>query len=166
MVGIEPSAILGFRDEFKLLVPQEQWEPKLETQSLLFEEFIQGEWKDGHIGPEQFTSQHLDLKVHKHCHQKALGIPASSFDMLNIPTNYKPTLIPSGCCGMAGSFGFEKDKYELSMKIGELRLLPAVRNAGADTIIVANGTSCRHQIMDGTGRVAKHPITVLKEALR
>ena len=166
LVGIEPSAILGFRDEYKLLVSEEQWDPKLEEQSFLFEEFIQQEWKQGHIKPEQFTEAPLELKVHKHCHQKALGRPSASFDMLNIPTNYTPKLIPSGCCGMAGSFGFEQDKFELSMKIGELRLFPAVRKATSEVEIVANGTSCRHQILDGTGRIAKHPITLLKEALR
>jgi Fe-S oxidoreductase len=84
---------------------------------------------------------------------------------LNLPENYKVTIIPSGCCGMAGSFGYEKDKYEVSTQIGEQTLFPAVRKATKETIIAANGTSCRHQIKDGTNRSAKHPVTILREAL-
>ena len=84
---------------------------------------------------------------------------------MNLPENYKVTIIPSGCCGMAGSFGYEKEHYEVSMQIGEQTLFPAVRKASEETCISANGTSCRHQIKDGTGRVAKHPISILKEAL-
>ena len=82
-----------------------------------------------------------------------------------LPENYQVTIIPSGCCGMAGSFGYEKEHYEVSMQIGEQTLFPAIRKASIDTLIVANGTSCRHQIKDGTSRVALHPITILKEAL-
>ena len=86
--------------------------------------------------------------------------------MLSIPVNYEVEEIPSGCCGMAGSFGFEKEHYEMSQKIGEMVLFPAVRNASKETIISAPGTSCRHQIKDGTGVVAKHPIEVLFYALK
>ena len=89
----------------------------------------------------------------------------SSFAVLNLPKNYKVTIIPSGCCGLAGSFGYEKEHYEVSMQIGEQTLFPAVRKAANDTIIAANGTSCRHQIKDGTNREAKHPISILREAL-
>ena len=85
--------------------------------------------------------------------------------MLNLPKNYKVTIIPSGCCGMAGSFGYEKEHFEVSMQIGEQTLFPAIRKASEDVIIAANGTSCRHQIKDGTGRLAKHPVTILREAL-
>src|SRR5690606_9815962 len=104
-------------------------------------------------------------KLHGHCHQKALSNQKTTFDTLNLPKNYSVTIINSGCCGMAGSFGYEAEHYEVSMKIGELRLFPAVRKAEKGTIIAANGTSCRHQIFDGTSIVAKHPITILKEAL-
>ena len=89
----------------------------------------------------------------------------SSFTVLNLPKNYKVTIIPSGCCGMAGSFGYEKEHYEVSMQIGEQKLFPAIRKASEEVVISANGTSCRHQIKDGTQREAKHPITILKEAL-
>jgi Fe-S oxidoreductase len=88
-----------------------------------------------------------------------------SHRLLTLPANYKVEIIPSGCCGMAGSFGYEKEHYELSMKIGELVLFPAVRNANDHAIIAAPGTSCRHQVKDGTGRVALHPVEVLYEAL-
>jgi Fe-S oxidoreductase len=89
-----------------------------------------------------------------------------TFDLLNFPKGYSPRLIPSGCCGMAGSFGFEKQHYSVSQKMAELQLLPAVRRAEKDTVIVANGTSCRHQIRDGAHKTAVHPITALRWALR
>jgi Fe-S oxidoreductase len=133
--------------------------------TLLIEEFIQQEIELGNIKSDQFTSEHKTIKYHGHCHQKALANQKSSFDVLNLPVNYKVTIIPSGCCGMAGSFGFEKEHYDISMQIGEQTLFPAIRKASEDTIIAANGTSCRHQIKDGTGKTAKHPITILKEAL-
>ena len=88
-----------------------------------------------------------------------------TFDLLNIPQNHEVTLIPSGCCGMAGSFGYEAEHYELSMNVGELTLFPALRKAASEVIIAANGTSCRHQIKDGTKRLASHPISILKQAL-
>ena len=90
---------------------------------------------------------------------------SSSFAVLNLPKNYKVTIIPSGCCGMAGSFGYEKEHYDISMQIGEQTLFPAIRNASEDITISANGTSCRHQIKDGTQREALHPVTILKNAL-
>ena len=89
----------------------------------------------------------------------------ASFQVLNIPTNYSVTIINSGCCGMAGSFGYEKEHYKVSMQVGEDTLFPKIRNCSSDTEIAASGTSCRHQIFDGTKRTAKHPITLLKEAL-
>jgi Fe-S oxidoreductase len=85
--------------------------------------------------------------------------------LLSIPVNYKVDVIPSGCCGMAGSFGYEEEHFDVSMKVGELVLFPAVRNSSADTIIAAPGTSCRHQIKDGTGRTALHTLEVLYDAL-
>ena len=90
----------------------------------------------------------------------------SSFAMLNLPKNYAVTIINSGCCGMAGSFGYEKEHYEVSMQVGEDTLFPKLRNTGQDVSIAAAGTSCRHQIYDGTGRKALHPATILREALK
>ncbi|MBP5589305.1 MAG: FAD-binding oxidoreductase, partial [Bacteroidales bacterium] len=113
-----------------------------------------------------FTSEERKILLHAHCQQKAIASSASTIEMLSIPVNYEVEEIPSGCCGMAGSFGFEKEHYEMSQKIGELVLFPAVRNASKETIISAPGTSCRHQIKDGTGVEAKHPIEVLFSALK
>ncbi len=165
LVGIEPSAILGFRDEFLRLANDKASAQNIAKHTYLVEEFLATEFEKGHITPQQFTKDEKKLKVHVHCHQKALSQQKVTFDILNIPENYHPTLIPSGCCGMAGSFGYEKQHYDVSMKIGELRLFPAVRKALDTTVIVANGTSCRHQIMDGTGREALHPVSVLRKAL-
>ncbi|WP_296385603.1 FAD-binding and (Fe-S)-binding domain-containing protein [Winogradskyella sp.] len=165
LVGIEPSAILTFKDEYLKLADDKETAKFIAKHTFLIEEFIQQEIELENIKPDQFTQEAKSIKYHGHCHQKALANQKSSFDILNLPANYKVTIIPSGCCGMAGSFGYEKEHYDVSMQIGEQTLFPAVRKASKDTIIAANGTSCRHQIKDGTGRLAKHPITILKEAL-
>jgi len=137
----------------------------LSKNCLLIEEFLKKEIALGNIKSSSFTSENKEIKIHTHCHQKALSNSAVTFDVLNLPTNYKVRIITSGCCGMAGSFGYEKEHYEISMNIGEQSLFPAVRKCSDSTIISANGTSCRHQIFDGTKRQAKHPVTILKEAL-
>jgi len=165
LIGIEPSAILTFKDEYLKLVDDRKAAQSIAKYTFLIEEFIQNEIELGNITSNQFTKESKSIKFHGHCHQKALLNQKSSFDVLNLPENYKVTIIPSGCCGMAGSFGYEKEHYNVSMQIGEQTLFPAIRKTSEDTIISANGTSCRHQINDGTGRVAKHPITILKEAL-
>jgi Fe-S oxidoreductase len=131
----------------------------------LIDEFIAAEIEKGNITSKQFTREKKSIKLHGHCQQKALASVASSVKLLSLPENYTVETIPSGCCGMAGSFGYEKEHYELSMKIGELVLFPAVRNAADDVIIAAPGTSCRHQVKDGTGRKALHPVEVLWDAL-
>jgi Fe-S oxidoreductase len=113
-----------------------------------------------------FTERKARVLLHGHCQQKAIASTAPTLRILSIPQNYRVDEIPSGCCGMAGSFGFEKEHYEISMKVGELVLFPAVREAGKETILAAPGTSCRHQILDGTGRQALHPVEVLYEALK
>ncbi|MGJ8550319.1 FAD-binding and (Fe-S)-binding domain-containing protein [Winogradskyella wichelsiae] len=165
LIGIEPSAILTFKDEYLKLAGDKEAAKSIARHTFIIEEFIQQEIELGHITSDQFTKEAKTIKFHGHCHQKALANQKSSFDILNLPANYKVTIIPSGCCGMAGSFGYEKEHYDVSMQIGEQTLFPAVRKASGDTQIAANGTSCRHQIKDGTGRIAKHPITILKEAL-
>jgi Fe-S oxidoreductase len=166
LVGIEPSAILGFRDEYLRLVDDREGAQHVSEHSYLIEEFLASEIEKGAITASQFTSEVKNIKIHAHCHQKALSNQKVTFDILNLPENYTPTIIPSGCCGMAGSFGYEKKHYDVSMKIGELKLFPSVRKAPENTYIAANGTSCRHQIKDGTGRKALHPVTILKRALR
>jgi FAD/FMN-containing dehydrogenase/Fe-S oxidoreductase len=167
MIGIEPSAILGFRDEVLDLVPSHLLESAkmLAKNSLLVDEFVAREADLGNIRSDAFVSDSRQIKLHGHCHQKALASLTPTVKMLELPKNYRVQLIPSGCCGMAGSFGYEKEHFDLSMKIGGLVLFPAVRSAPADTLIAAPGTSCRHQIKDGTGRIAHHPIEILHNAL-
>ena len=167
MIGIEPSAILTFRDEYPDLCDNglKKKAELLAEATMTFEEFISRENLAGRISSDRFTQNKAEIKVHGHCHQKALSSMKSLTDVLSIPKNYEVEAIPSGCCGMAGSFGYEKDHYDVSMKIGELVLFPAVREAHGDVLVVAPGTSCRHQIKDGTGTMALHPVEVLWEAL-
>jgi len=131
----------------------------------MYDEFMMQEVTAGRIGPENFTSEHRTIKLHGHCHQKALSSVEISRKMLSLPINYSVEEIGSGCCGMAGSFGYEKEHYTLSMQVGELVLFPEIRKALPDVMIAAAGTSCRHQIMDGTGRRAFHPAEILFHAL-
>ena len=121
--------------------------------------------KKGNIGKKQFTAEPKHIKLHGHCQQKAIASTEPLKMILSLPEHYTVEEIPSGCCGMAGSFGYEKEHYELSMKVGELVLFPAVRSTARETLVVAPGTSCRHQIMDGTGTTAYHPAEVLFDAL-
>ncbi|MFV8282166.1 FAD-binding and (Fe-S)-binding domain-containing protein [Christiangramia marina] len=165
LLGVEPSAILSFRDEYLRLADDKKSANELSENCFIIEEFLKQELAVGNIRKEQFTNQAAVIKIHGHCHQKALSNTSRTFDILNIPENYKVTIIPSGCCGMAGSFGYEKEHYEISMRIGENSLFPAIRKSNESTIISANGTSCRHQIKDGTGRIAQHPVSILYKAL-
>jgi FAD/FMN-containing dehydrogenase/Fe-S oxidoreductase len=167
LIGIEPSAILSFRDEYVDLANDDQFETarQLAKNVFMIDEFIAGEIEKGRISKEQFTKERKMVKLHGHCQQKAISSLVPSVKLLSLPENYAVEIIPSGCCGMAGSFGYEKEHYELSMKIGGLVLFPAVRSQPADVIIAAAGTSCRHQVKDGTGRKALHPVEVLWDAL-
>ncbi|MFM8803961.1 MAG: (Fe-S)-binding protein, partial [Planctomycetia bacterium] len=167
LVGIEPSAILGFRDEYPDLVPERlaAAAKRLATRALLIDEVLAREAAAGRIGAASFTEQPRRIRLHGHCHQKALSSLAATTQALSLPRNYSVETIPSGCCGMAGSFGYEREHFELSLQIGELVLFPAVRAAPAEVLIAAPGTSCRHQIKDGTGRTALHPVEILHAAL-
>jgi Fe-S oxidoreductase len=166
LVGIEPSAILTFRDEYPDLVGDEYVEDakKLAQNALQFDEFIAREIELKHISRDVFTKKKKLIKLHGHCQQKAISSMVPTKKMLSLPENYTVQLIPSGCCGMAGSFGYEKEHYDISMQIGELVLFPTVRQQPEEVIIAAPGTSCRHQIHDGTGRKAMHPAEILWEA--
>ena len=168
LIGIEPSAILTFRDEYLDLTRGELKDKAgaLAKNCLLFDDFIMTEVNAGHIDSSRFTDHPRDIRLHGHCHQKALSSTASTKQMLTLPANYKVDEIKSGCCGMAGSFGYEAEHYDVSMKVGELVLFPDVRKTSAETTIAAPGTSCRHQIMDGTGRKALHPVEVFWESLK
>lgn len=167
LIGIEPSCILSFRDEYPDLVSEHMKvsAAKLAVNSLLYDEFIVREIKKGNITRSQFTEASLKIMLHGHCHQKSLASIEPSKEMLSLPVNYVVEVIPSGCCGMAGAFGYEKEHYQLSMQIGEQVLFSAIRQTGDEVCISAPGTSCRQQIADGTGRKALHPIEVLYNAL-
>ncbi len=167
IIGIEPSAILTLRDEYPELVPFELLfhAKKIAKYSFLFEEWFAREIEKGNIHEDQFTSKKAKVCIHGHCHQKSLSSVnyiKRSFAMMR---NYEVEEIPSGCCGMAGSFGYEAEHYKVSMQIGELVLFPAIKKLKNEVIIAASGTSCRHQIKDGTGRVSKHSAEILFDAL-
>jgi FAD/FMN-containing dehydrogenase/Fe-S oxidoreductase len=164
IVGIEPSCLLTLRDELGVVMKDERTKP-VAARSVLFEEFLAGEARRGELRLPLRKDGKQQAYLHGHCHQKALGtMPDVAFALQLVPgLSVKP--IESSCCGMAGAFGYQKDHYEVSMRMAERSLLPAVRGAPADALIVADGTSCRHQIEDGAGRRAVHVARVLESAL-
>lgn len=168
LVAVEPSTILTFRDEYVDLVDEPYIEAaaRIAPHALTIEEFIWAEYQAGNISASQFTAEPKEVLLHGHCQQKAWGLLPQVSQVLAIPSNYTVKNIPSGCCGMAGSFGYEKEHYDLSMQIGELVLFPAVRNKQPDTLLAAPGSSCRHQIQDGTQQTALHPVEILYQALK
>jgi FAD/FMN-containing dehydrogenase/Fe-S oxidoreductase len=167
LLGIEPSAILTFRDEYPEIVDAELANDarELGKNALTIEEFIGAEIDARKIDKALFKTDKKLIKLHGHCQQKAVSSQVPTKKMLSFPPNYEVQLIPSGCCGMAGSFGFEKEHYDISMKIGELVLFPTIRQQPEEVLIAAPGTSCRHQIHDGTGKRAFHPVEILLDAL-
>ena len=166
LLGIEPSALLGFRDEYPALVDPALRETSRELAShcLLLDEFIVREADAGRIDSACFTDEARTIHVHGHCHQKALASIDPTLQMLSLPGNYTVSEIPSGCCGMAGSFGYEKEHYEVSMQVGSLVLFPHLKELDPTILVAAAGTSCRHQIADGVGRAALHPAKILRDA--
>jgi Fe-S oxidoreductase/FAD/FMN-containing dehydrogenase len=164
VVGLEPSCLLTMRDEFLAYGFGEEAQA-LAGAAMLFEEFIASEAKAGKLSLKLKALPQSTALLHGHCHQKAFDAVKPVQLVLALIPNLDVKLIESSCCGMAGSFGYEAKHYEVSMKMGELSLLPAVRKAGADTLIVADGTSCRHQILDGAQREAVHVARVLEAAL-
>lgn len=166
LIGIEPSAILSFRDEYVRLIDNQQYKDScIVNYSFTIEEFLAQEIDKGHISADLFTDNHQQIFLHGHCHQKALSEVSLTYKILNLPKNYHVETLATGCCGMAGSFGYEKEHYKTSMEVGELVLFPSVRKANSNDIICAPGTSCRHQIFDGTKRIAQHPVEVLWSAI-
>jgi Fe-S oxidoreductase len=168
IVGLEPSCLFTLRDEF-LALPFDK-ATKIAAQrtaetAFLFEEFLAREKRQGRLNLPLKPLEFKDALLHGHCHQKAFGAMSAVQEVLSLVPDLKVTSIESSCCGMAGSFGYEAEHYEASMAMGELSLLPAVRKAGPDTLVVADGTSCRHQIADGTDRQAVHVAQVLDRAL-
>jgi FAD/FMN-containing dehydrogenase/Fe-S oxidoreductase len=167
LLGIEPSGILAFRDEYPELVDESLREAsrKLASSCFMIDEFIAMEFEKGNISKELFSKETKNIKLHGHCHQKVLASTEPTKKILEIPFNFKVVEIKSGCCGMAGGFGYEKEHYDVSMKVGEMVLFPEIRKTTEEITIAAPGTSCRHQIKDGTGRKAFHPIEILYDAL-
>ena len=159
LIGLEPSCLATFRDELVNLFPDDEDARRLSQQSFLLAEFL--------VDEANYRPQKLErtVLVHGHCHHKAIvGLRADEEMLTRLGVNF--TVPDSGCCGMAGSFGFERDKYELSMKIGERVLLPAVRNTDADTLLLTDGFSCREQIRHGTGHDSVHLAQLLRLAIR
>jgi Fe-S oxidoreductase len=168
LLGVEPSAILTFRDEYPDLLRGEEKKSAqyIAHNTYLIEEFLAKELEAGRIDLSLFKEQGSLIKVHGHCQQKALSSLTPVKIILTRMGSNQVHMIPSGCCGMAGSFGYEAEHYDISMKIGELVLFPAIRKQPEDVIIAAPGTSCRHQIKDGTGRKAYHPVEIIYNALK
>ncbi len=164
IVGLEPSCLLTLRDEYLSMLPAADTKP-LSQNAFLFEEFLAKEHKAGRL---TLTLKPLPQKtalLHGHCHQKAFGVMGTVQTVLGLVPELTVKPIESSCCGMAGAFGYEADHHAVSMQMAEAKLLPAVRAAGADALIVADGTSCRHQIHDGAQREALHVARVLEQAL-
>ncbi|MBM3354547.1 MAG: FAD-binding protein, partial [Betaproteobacteria bacterium] len=163
VLGLEPSCLYTLKDEFTVLLPGET-SRALAAQAMLIEEFLVRESEAGRL---QLALKPLaaEALLHGHCHQKAFGAMGAVQKTLALVPGLKTTTVESSCCGMAGSFGYEAEHYDVSMKMAEADLLPAVRSASSSAILVADGTSCRHQIADGSGREARHVVRVLQAAL-
>jgi Fe-S oxidoreductase len=164
IVGLEPACLLGLRDEFRTLLPGAN-SAALAGAALTFEEFLAREQHAGNLELPVKRSRYARALVHGHCHQKAFGVMPAVHAALALVPELKVETIQSSCCGMAGAFGYAAKHFDVSQKMAEASLLPAVRAAGADTVIVADGTSCRHQIRDGAHREAIHVARVLAEAV-
>jgi Fe-S oxidoreductase len=164
IVGLEPSSLLTLRDEYYYLLPGDSRVPLVAGMAHTFEEFVALLSGENRLAVE-FRTESKRLLLHGHCHQKAQVGTGPARAILSLPPGYIVEEVDSGCCGVAGSFGYEAEHYEISMQMAERRLLPAIRQASNDTIIVAAGISCREQIAHGTGRLALHPAEVLRNAL-
>ena len=164
IVGLEPSCLFGMRDEFLSLFPDGET-GKLAINAFLFEEFIAREAGAGRFKLDLKPLPQRTALLHGHCHQKAFAAMPAVQKVLSMIPELEVDVIESSCCGMAGSFGFEAEHYVVSMKMAELSLLPKVRKADIDMLLVADGASCRHQIHDGAGREAIHVAQALRRAL-
>jgi Fe-S oxidoreductase len=165
IVGLEPSCLFSLRDEF-LVLGLGDAARKLSARAFLIEEFLAAEHKAGRLALPLRALPQSKALLHGHCHQKAFDAMDATRAVLSLVPGLSVDVVETSCCGMAGSFGYEADHYDISLRMAELALLPAVRNASSDTLIVADGTSCRHQIADGTQRKAEHVVQVLARALQ
>jgi Fe-S oxidoreductase len=163
IVGLEPSCLLTLRDEFLAILPGAQTKA-LAERAQLFEEFVESERAAGRFEVPFTAMEGRTALLHGHCHQKAFGAVGAAVKALQLIPGLTVETFDSSCCGMAGSFGYEAEHYEMSLKIGELGVLPKMCAASADTLLAANGTSCRHQIADAAGREARHLVRILDDA--
>ncbi|MBI5712487.1 MAG: hypothetical protein HZC38_03525 [Chloroflexi bacterium] len=164
IIGLEPSCLLTFNDEYVDLLPDDPRVKQIAAKTMLIEEFLAGANERGEL-KIKWKDEKRKVLVHGHCYQKAITGTAALRKMLSLP-GWEVSEINSGCCGMAGSFGYEVEHFDISMKIGGDRLFPAVKNAEANTYVVASGMSCRHQIEHGTERKPLHPIELLAEGIQ
>jgi Fe-S oxidoreductase len=164
VIGLEPSCLFTLRDEFLSMLPGGD-SAALALEAMLFEEFLAREHNAGRLQLRLKPVPHSKALLHGHCHQKAFGAMPALLETLRLVPGLEVQAIESSCCGMAGAFGFEARHFDISMKMAEMALLPQVRTAGADTLLIADGTSCRQQIRDGAGREALHAARVLERAL-
>jgi Fe-S oxidoreductase len=164
VIGLEPACLLGLRDEFEALLPGAD-SAALAQAALTFEEFLVRERRAGRLALALNDARYARALLHGHCHQKAFDVMPAVVEALQLVPALAVETIASSCCGMAGAFGYRAAHFEISMKMAEASLLPAVRNADGDTVIVSDGTSCRHQIRDGASREAVHVVRVLADHL-
>jgi Fe-S oxidoreductase len=164
IIGLEPSCLLTLRDEYEAMLPPAEI-AAVAGQARLFEEFLAQERKAGQLDLPLRALPDNEAWLHGHCHQKAFGLVSDVAATLALVPDLKVRTIESGCCGMAGAFGYAAEHYDVSMRMAELDLLPALRRTPEGALVVADGTSCRQQIADGAGREAVHVARVLERAL-
>jgi Fe-S oxidoreductase len=164
VIGLEPSCLLSLRDEYQALLPSADAEA-LGARALLLEEFLWQEQRAGRLALRLKAPPWRQALLHGHCHQKAFDALAAAEQVLRLIPGLEARTIPSSCCGMAGAFGYQARHQTVSLQMAELSLLPAIRAADPATVVIADGTSCRHQIHDGTGRTARHVAEVLQASL-
>jgi Fe-S oxidoreductase len=163
IIGLEPSCLLTLRDEFPAILPGGATKALAERAQLI-EEFIESERAAGRFRLALAPMESRTVLLHGHCHQKAFDTVGAAVNVLQLIPGLTVETFEATCCGMAGSFGYEAEHYEMSLKIGELGVLPKMRGAASDALLAANGTSCRHQIADATGREARHLVRILDDA--
>jgi Fe-S oxidoreductase len=163
IIGLEPSCLLSLRDEFPAMLPGAETRA-LGERAHLFEEFVENERAANRFHLPLSPMEGRTALLHGHCHQKAFGTVPAAVRALQLIPGLTVETLDATCCGMAGSFGYEVEHYEMSLKIGELGVLPKMRAAPPDTLLAANGTSCRHQIADAASREARHIVCILDDA--
>jgi Fe-S oxidoreductase len=164
IIGLEPSCLFTLRDEFKALLPGGHTDT-IAARAMLLEEFLAAEADAGHLDLPLAPLPERKALLHGHCHQKAFAAMGAVEQALRLVPELEVEVVDSSCCGMAGAFGFEAEHHDVSLRMAEADLAPAVRRAGVDTLVVADGTSCRHQVHDTCGRQAEHVARVVARSI-